>query len=137
MAAANASMGLSRLQSVRVHRCACCHPGIWAVRPLPPVMWVRFEAWHVLPHSRSVLCPANRQIELHCVTPPAMVGVLPVTLLVQAFGVALTGEKGWSLVFSGDTRPCPAVATAAKDATILIHEVTCCQCQQQPARLKH
>lgn len=42
--------------------------------------------------------------------------------------MALTGEKGWSLVFSGDTRPCPAVATAAKDATILIHEVglLCC-----------
>lgn len=42
---------------------------------------------------------------------------------VQAFGVALTGERGWSLVFSGDTRPCAAVTAAAKDATVLIHEV--------------
>jgi hypothetical protein len=44
-------------------------------------------------------------------------------LAAQAFGVALAGEKGWSLVFSGDTRPCAAVTAAAKNATILIHEV--------------
>lgn len=41
---------------------------------------------------------------------------------VQAFGIALTGERGWSLVFSGDTRPCAAITAAAKDATVLIHE---------------
>ena len=46
---------------------------------------------------------------------------------VQAFGIALTGERGWSLVFSGDTRPCAAVTAAAKDATVLIHEVRHCE----------
>lgn len=33
------------------------------------------------------------------------------------------GREPWSLVFSGDTRPCPALVKAAKGATVLIHEV--------------
>ena len=58
-------------------------------------------------------------------TPAAKPGdtTLPRLPHAQAFGVALTGERGWSLVFSGDTRPCAAVTAAAKDATMLIHEV--------------
>ena len=41
----------------------------------------------------------------------------------QAFGVVLASQSGWSLAFSGDTRPCEALAAAAKDVTLLIHEV--------------
>ena len=42
----------------------------------------------------------------------------------HAFAVALVGEAGWKLVYSGDTRPCDQLVAAAKDATILIHEVS-------------
>lgn len=48
----------------------------------------------------------------------------------HAYGCALTattaasGGKPWSLVFSGDTRPCAALVKAAKGATVLIHEAT-------------
>uniref|UniRef100_A0A0A9CU61 ribonuclease Z n=1 Tax=Arundo donax TaxID=35708 RepID=A0A0A9CU61_ARUDO len=52
----------------------------------------------------------------------------------QAFGVVLRAmEKvnsvgkvipGWKVVYSGDTRPCPALVDASRDATVLIHEAT-------------
>lgn len=32
-------------------------------------------------------------------------------------------KEGWSIVYSGDTRPCSAVEQLASGATVLIHEV--------------
>jgi ribonuclease Z len=57
---------------------------------------------------------------------------VPVMHCPEAYGVVLeakcrvNGTKvfpGWKVVYSGDTRPCEALIEAAKDATILIHEV--------------
>ena len=47
-----------------------------------------------------------------------------VTHCSQAYGVRLWSTEGWSLVFSGDTRPCEALIELGRDATILIHEAT-------------
>ena len=33
-------------------------------------------------------------------------------------------DGSWKLVYSGDTRPCPALTAASKNATVLIHEAT-------------
>lgn len=47
----------------------------------------------------------------------------------HAYGLVLErapadgGRGGWKVVFSGDTRPCPQLVEAARDATLLIHEV--------------
>lgn len=41
----------------------------------------------------------------------------------QAWGLNLRSDDGWSLAYSGDTRPCNNVVAAARDALILIHEV--------------
>lgn len=41
----------------------------------------------------------------------------------HAFGIMLRSLDGWKLALSGDTRPCDAVVEAARDATVLIHEV--------------
>ncbi|KAF6171209.1 hypothetical protein GIB67_001924 [Kingdonia uniflora] len=59
---------------------------------------------------------------------------VPVVHCPQAFGVVimaserLNGEgktiPGWKLVYSGDTRPCPALIEASQGATVLIHEAT-------------
>jgi ribonuclease Z len=59
---------------------------------------------------------------------------VPVVHCPQAFGVVLramekesSAEKaipGWKVVYSGDTRPCPALIDASRDATVLIHEVS-------------
>ncbi|KAL6144661.1 hypothetical protein ACLB2K_055352 [Fragaria x ananassa] len=59
---------------------------------------------------------------------------VPVIHCSQAFGVVLKASKrlnsvgkvipGWKLVYSGDTRPCPALIEASRGATILIHEAT-------------
>lgn len=43
----------------------------------------------------------------------------------HSYGVVVKDRvKGWSLVYSGDTRPCPALAKAARGATLAIHEAT-------------
>jgi len=41
----------------------------------------------------------------------------------HAYAAVLEGESGWKVAFSGDTRPCEQMVHAAKDATLLIHEV--------------
>ncbi|VVB00491.1 unnamed protein product [Arabis nemorensis] len=58
----------------------------------------------------------------------------PVVHCPQAFGVVVkaaerlnsVGEQipGWKMVYSGDTRPCPEIVEASRDATVLIHEAT-------------
>jgi hypothetical protein len=41
-----------------------------------------------------------------------------------AHGLVLEHSQGWKLVYSGDTRPCPALVEAGRGATLLIHEAT-------------
>lgn len=58
----------------------------------------------------------------------------PVVHCPQAFGVVLKAAErtnsagrvipGWKIVYSGDTRPCPELVEASRNATILIHEVS-------------
>ena len=42
----------------------------------------------------------------------------------DAWALVLEHVSGWSLVYSGDTRPCKALAAAGRGCTILIHEAT-------------
>lgn len=42
----------------------------------------------------------------------------------QAYGVRIDSLDGWSVVYSGDTRPCPSLVTLGRGCTILIHEAT-------------
>jgi len=42
----------------------------------------------------------------------------------HAYGAKIVGKRGWSMVYSGDTRPCPSLVAAARDATLLVHEAT-------------
>jgi ribonuclease BN (tRNA processing enzyme) len=42
----------------------------------------------------------------------------------QSFGVRIQAVQGWSLVYSGDTRPCSQLIRLGRGATILIHEAT-------------
>lgn len=59
---------------------------------------------------------------------------VPVIHCPQAYGIVLKfadrtnviGKKipGWKIVYSGDTRPCPELVKASREATLLIHEAT-------------
>lgn len=42
----------------------------------------------------------------------------------DAHGLVLRAAAGWSLVYSGDTRPCARLAAAGAGATLLVHEAT-------------
>ncbi|XP_058780560.1 tRNase Z TRZ3, mitochondrial isoform X1 [Vicia villosa] len=58
----------------------------------------------------------------------------PVVHCPQSYGVVLQAEErtnsigkvipGWKIVYSGDTRPCPELIEASRNATVLIHEAT-------------
>ncbi|XP_050231518.1 tRNAse Z TRZ4, mitochondrial isoform X2 [Mercurialis annua] len=58
----------------------------------------------------------------------------PVVHCPEAFGIVLKAAErmnsvgkpipGWKIVYSGDTRPCPAMIEASDGATVLIHEAT-------------
>lgn len=49
---------------------------------------------------------------------------VPVIHCAHAFAVVAEGLSGWSVVYSGDTRPCPALDAAARGASLLVHEAT-------------
>ncbi|KAL2642084.1 hypothetical protein R1flu_009671 [Riccia fluitans] len=42
----------------------------------------------------------------------------------DAYGIILRGKSGWSIVYSGDTRPCKPLEYAGQGCTLLIHEAT-------------
>lgn len=47
-----------------------------------------------------------------------------VTHCSDAWAVVVRSRAGWSAAYSGDTRPCPALAAAARGVTVLVHEAT-------------
>ncbi|GAA5824883.1 hypothetical protein JCM11251_005379 [Rhodosporidiobolus azoricus] len=49
---------------------------------------------------------------------------VPVLHRCRAWGLVATHSSGWKIVFSGDTTPCPALALAGQDASLLVHEAT-------------
>ncbi|KAG6909380.1 hypothetical protein DXG01_000823 [Tephrocybe rancida] len=51
----------------------------------------------------------------------------------RCYGVVIRHTDGWSIVFSGDTAPTYSLANAGKDATLLIHEATMADDQEEMA----
>ncbi|TFK47540.1 hypothetical protein OE88DRAFT_1665716 [Heliocybe sulcata] len=54
----------------------------------------------------------------------------------RCFGCVVGHKDGWRIVYSGDTMPCDALVEAGKDATLLIHEATLADSEQEMARAK-
>ncbi|XP_065832399.1 zinc phosphodiesterase ELAC protein 2-like isoform X2 [Oscarella lobularis] len=49
---------------------------------------------------------------------------VPVIHCRDAFGIVFQHRDDWKMVYSGDTRPCPALVKAGANATVVIHEAT-------------
>eukprot|EP00736_Rhodelphis_marinus_P008172 Rmarinus@m.29569 len=49
---------------------------------------------------------------------------VPVIHCRNAYGLVFSSTQGWKFVFSGDTRPCPALVRAGKGALVCVHEAT-------------
>lgn len=49
---------------------------------------------------------------------------VPVLHCKSAYGVVMRQSCDWSMVYSGDTRPCPALVDAGQGTNLLIHEAT-------------
>ncbi|THH10213.1 hypothetical protein EW146_g8446 [Bondarzewia mesenterica] len=54
----------------------------------------------------------------------------------RAFGLIMTSRDGWRIVYSGDTMPCHNLVQAGDGATLLIHEATMGDDQQDMAHQK-
>ena len=52
------------------------------------------------------------------------VETVPVIHCPESYGAVVSQGKNWRVVYSGDTRPCPALIEAGKNATLLLHEAT-------------
>ncbi|KAG0356174.1 hypothetical protein BG005_004902 [Podila minutissima] len=52
-----------------------------------------------------------------------------------SYGISMTHQSGWKIVYSGDTRPCQNLVQAGHDATVLLHEATF-EDDMQPEALK-
>ncbi|EGG18278.1 hypothetical protein DFA_03772 [Cavenderia fasciculata] len=49
---------------------------------------------------------------------------VPVIHCYKAFGIVVTLKNGFKFTYSGDTRPCPLLASEGKSSDVLLHEAT-------------
>ena len=61
---------------------------------------------------------------------------VPVVHCSDAWGLVVEHTHGWSVVYSGDTRPCDKLVAAGRGATLLIHEATFDDERVDDAKLK-
>ncbi|KAI0251929.1 hypothetical protein BJV78DRAFT_1207788 [Lactifluus subvellereus] len=86
--------------------------------------------WRCLDHSRKAAQMLCQALGLH------RLNTVDVLHRTKAFGLVMTHQDGWRLVYSGDTMPSDALAQAGEGATLLIHEATMGDDQEEMARTK-
>lgn len=50
--------------------------------------------------------------------------MMPYGIVLRTKAIESAGQRAYTIVFSGDTRPCEALVRAGKGADLLIHEAT-------------
>lgn len=79
----------------------------------------RSRPWDGLPSGAAAILAAVRErLGL------SLLGCVAVQHCSHATGLVLHSKDGWRIVLSGDTRPCRAVALAARGVDLLVHEAT-------------
>ncbi|KAI9458853.1 hypothetical protein BJY52DRAFT_1267524 [Lactarius psammicola] len=86
--------------------------------------------WNSFDHSRMAAQMLCAELGL------SRLNTVDVLHRTRAFGLVVTHQDGWRLVFSGDTMPSDALAQAGDSATLLIHEATMGDDQEEMARAK-
>ena len=102
------------------------------IAPVFNIKWMtRYEQLIENIPCKFVNCSTLTRDELQKVQVDDSAGVIdfhfetvPVVHCAEAYGVVVRHTSGWSMVYSGDTRPCPELVKAGKGATLLIHEAT-------------
>lgn len=75
--------------------------------------------------ARSLTEPQASESNFFAETHGLNIGCVEVIHCPNSFGIVIGDRvKEWSVVYSGDTRPCRALADAGKKATLAIHEAT-------------
>ena len=89
--------------------------------------WLRdySESCQKLPDHRFVNCGTLSEGETAVSLNSSLeFRTVPVIHCKGSYGVVVSHGKNWRVVYSGDTRPCPELVAAGKNATLLIHEAT-------------
>lgn len=86
--------------------------------------------WNRLDHSRKAAQMLCAELGL------SKLNTIDVLHRTRAFGLVVTHQDGWRLVYSGDTMPSDALAQAGQGATLLIHEATMGDDQEEMAHAK-
>ncbi|KAJ7065274.1 hypothetical protein C8F01DRAFT_737448 [Mycena amicta] len=96
--------------------------GMWAIEGAEP--WTDYERSSA---AGMRLCVA---LGLHSFT------TIDVFHQVKCYGVCIRHEQGWSIVFSGDTLPTSSLVRGGRGATLLIHEATMGDGEEEMAQCK-
>jgi ribonuclease Z len=102
------------------------------VAPSPMLSWLRgyseCEALSFRFVNATCLLPGSKHFaDASCILARCGISTIRVQRVIhcpRSFGLVLHHSTGWSLAYSGDTRPCPAFSQAAQNVTVLIHEAT-------------
>lgn len=110
-----------------------CHGDVVVIAPAILTSWIsrygelieklpcKLISCHTLTKDKIENGPMNScsaaVVDLHFET-------VPVIHCFDAYGVVVRHATGWSVVYSGDTRPCPRLIEAGQGASLLIHEAT-------------
>ncbi|KAI9444283.1 hypothetical protein H4582DRAFT_1920585 [Lactarius indigo] len=86
--------------------------------------------WMSLDHSRKAAQMLCAELGF------SRLNTIDVLHRTRAFGLVVTHQDGWRLVFSGDTMPSEALVQAGQGATLLIHEATMGDDQEEMAHAK-
>ncbi|KAF7317823.1 hypothetical protein MKEN_00870200 [Mycena kentingensis (nom. inval.)] len=96
--------------------------GMWAIEGAEP--WTDYERSTA---AGMRLCVA---LGLHSFT------TIDVFHQVKCYGVCMKSQDGWSIVFSGDTLPTSSLIRGGRGATLLIHEATMGDGEEEMAQCK-
>jgi ribonuclease Z len=75
-------------------------------------------------HSERLYEEADYQEEVSTILKLGKIVTVPVIHCPRSFGFVLHHKSGTRIVYSGDTRPCPALIESGRGSDILIHEAT-------------
>lgn len=89
------------------------------------------QSQSVSPQDAAAVAAAEEQLHL-----ASLASVPVVHRTSHCYGLVLAHRDNWSLVFSGDTMPCEALVQAGRGATLLIHEATMQDDEQELAQAK-
>ena len=125
------NLGVISLLNKRAHLLRSSSPSselmapTWVVGPKKVLWWLRdYSHYCEKLLYRFIDCSKLTEDESAIGNTRLGFQTVPVIHCKESYGVVISHRKDWRIVYSGDTRPCPALAKVGRNATLLLHEAT-------------